>query len=131
MFIKTFGAACQYAPMDGPEHKRGKLTKWGWFLGIQWPFVLVETKVDNYADCKVLNVSRKKVKVYESAYAFSTHHLLSLQVTTTLKLMSMDSTSLLRSRFKIKMTRKFNLTRPTTKQCLLMSLQSSVRMKIL
>ena len=47
MFIKTFGAPLQYAPMSGAEHKRGQLTEWGWFLGIQWPFVLVGTKVDN------------------------------------------------------------------------------------
>ena len=56
--------------MSGAEHKRGQLTEWGWFLGIQWPFVLVGTKVDNWKDCKIINVSRKKVKVYELAYAF-------------------------------------------------------------
>ena len=70
VFIKTFGAPLQYAPMSGAEHKRGQLTEWGWFLGIQWPFVLVATKVDNWKDCKIINVSRKKVTVYELANAF-------------------------------------------------------------
>ena len=70
LFIKCFGAACQYAPMEGAEHNRGKISEWGWFLGMEWPFVLVGTKVDNWKDCKVLNCSRKKVKVYEGAYAF-------------------------------------------------------------
>jgi hypothetical protein len=56
--------------MGGAEHKRGQMTEWGWFLGIHWPFVLVGTKVDNWKDCKILNVSRKKIKVYESCYAF-------------------------------------------------------------
>ncbi len=37
---------------------------------MEWPFVLVGAKVDNWKDCKVLNCSRKKVEVYEGAYAF-------------------------------------------------------------
>ena len=41
LFVKCFGAACQYAPMEGAEHKRGKISEWGWFLGMEWPFVLV------------------------------------------------------------------------------------------
>jgi hypothetical protein len=69
LFIKTFGAPLQYAPLEGAEHKRGTITLPGWFLGMQWPFVLCGTRVDNWKDCKVYNVSRKKVRVYESKYA--------------------------------------------------------------
>ena len=54
----------------GPEHKRAALCDWGWFLGVEWPFVLVGTKVENWKDCKVLNISRKKIRVYEGQYAF-------------------------------------------------------------
>ncbi len=39
--IKVFGAPCQYAPMDGVEHKRAKKTEWGWFVGMQMPMYLV------------------------------------------------------------------------------------------
>jgi hypothetical protein len=69
LFIKTFGAPLQYAPLEGAEHKRGTVTLPGWFLGVQWPFVLCGTRVDNWKDCKVYNVSRKKVRVYETKYA--------------------------------------------------------------
>ena len=65
MFVKVFGAPCQYAPMQGAEHKRAKLVHWGWFVGMQWPMVLV-LSVD---DLKVRSVSRQKVRVYEGAYA--------------------------------------------------------------
>ena len=33
-FIKVFGAPCQYSPIDGADHKRGKKTEWGWFVGM-------------------------------------------------------------------------------------------------
>ena len=69
LFIKTFGAPLQYAPLGGAEHKRGKITEWGWFMGMEWPFVLVATKVENWSDVKIINVSRKKVRVYEGKYA--------------------------------------------------------------
>ena len=65
LFIKVFGAPCQYAPMQGAEHKRAKLVHWGWFVGMQWPMVLV-LSVD---DLKVRSVSRQKMRVYEGAYA--------------------------------------------------------------
>ena len=65
LFIKVFGAPCQYAPMQGAEHKRAKLVKWGWFVGMQWPMVLVVSA----EDWKVRSVSRKKVRVYEGSYA--------------------------------------------------------------
>ena len=66
MFIKTFGAPLQYSPMDGPEHKRGKMTEWGWFAGLQGQMVVVIRK----EDFKCINVSKKKIKVYEGSYAY-------------------------------------------------------------
>jgi hypothetical protein len=65
MFIKVFGCACQYAPMEGAEHKRANKTKWGWFVGIQWPMALVLRP----EDMKVISVSRKKVHCHELCYA--------------------------------------------------------------
>jgi hypothetical protein len=66
MFIKTFGAPLQYSPMEGPEHKRGKMTEWGWFAGLQGQMVVVIRK----EDLKCINVSKKKIKVYEGSYAY-------------------------------------------------------------
>ena len=65
MFIKVFGCACQYEPHNGAEHKRGSKTLWGWFLGIQWPMVLILRPSDN----KIISVSRKKVHCHEQCYA--------------------------------------------------------------
>ena len=62
--IHVMGAPLVFAPMDGPVHKRGAMSEEGWFVGIQWPAALVKRKSDG----KVLNVSRKKIHVYESAY---------------------------------------------------------------
>jgi hypothetical protein len=64
LFIKVFGAPCNFAPMGGAVHKRANLTEEGWFVGVQWPMVLVLRKSDG----KVVSVSRKKVKVYEGGY---------------------------------------------------------------
>ena len=64
MCLHVFGAPCKYAPMDGPVHKRAALTEDGYFVGIQHPMALVLRK----SDMKLLSVSTKKVKVYESAY---------------------------------------------------------------
>ncbi len=36
----------------------------GWFVGRQWPFMIIKRKSDG----KLLNVSDKKVRVYESMY---------------------------------------------------------------
>ena len=58
------GAPLVFAPMEGPVHKRGAMSEKGWFVGIQWPAALVKRKSDG----NVLNVSRKKIHVYESAY---------------------------------------------------------------
>jgi hypothetical protein len=65
MFIKVFGCACQYEPHGGAEHKRGPKTSWGWFVGIQWPMVLILRPSDK----KVISVSRKKVHCHEQCYA--------------------------------------------------------------
>ena len=65
LFIKVFGAPCQYSPMTKPEHKRAKLVEWGWFVGVQWPMVLVVS----VNDFKVRSVSRQKIRIYEGAYA--------------------------------------------------------------
>lgn len=62
--IHPFGAPCIYAPIDGALHKRAPVAEEGFFCGIQWPAVLVRRK----KDLKIISVSRKKVKVYESAY---------------------------------------------------------------
>ena len=64
LFIKIFGAPCNFAPMEGAVHKRGALTEDGWFVGVQWPMALVLRK----RDMKVVSVSRKKLHVYEASY---------------------------------------------------------------
>ena len=63
--IHVMGAPLCYAPMEGPIHKRGVINQEGHFVGIQWPAALVLRKSDK----KVLSCSRKKIRVYESAYA--------------------------------------------------------------
>ena len=83
LFIKVFGAPCLYAPMGGAEHKRGQLTEEGFFVGVQWPMVLVAKAVS----FDVISVSRKKVVVNEDKYATTSnllhHPLNNLQSTTT------------------------------------------------
>ena len=64
LHVKVFGAPCSYAPMGGAEHKRGQLTERGYFLGMQWPMCLVL----NGAMDNIVNVSRKKIRVYEGSY---------------------------------------------------------------
>ncbi len=64
-FVKVFGAPCQYAPIEGGEHKREKKTEWGWFVGMQMPMVLVLRPEDE----KILSVSHKKIIVHEEYYA--------------------------------------------------------------
>jgi hypothetical protein len=65
LFIKVFGCPCQFAPIDGPEHKRASKTEWGYYVGMQWPMCLVYQQ-DNH---KILLVSRKKIVGHEGAYA--------------------------------------------------------------
>ncbi len=62
--LKVFGAPLVFAPIDGPIHKRAAINEEGYFLGYQWPAMLVLRKSDE----KVISVSRQKVRVYESAY---------------------------------------------------------------
>ena len=62
--LKVFGAPCIFAPIDGPIHKRAPITEEGYYLGYQWPAMLVLRRSDG----KVISVSRQKVRVYESAY---------------------------------------------------------------
>ena len=62
--IHVFGVPHTYAPMDRPVHKRTALTEEGYFVGIQHPTALVIRK----RDMKLISVSTKKIKVYESTY---------------------------------------------------------------
>jgi hypothetical protein len=65
MFIRVFGCACQYSPHKGADHKRAPKTQWGWYLGMQWPMVLILRPADN----KIISVSRMKVHCHEQCYA--------------------------------------------------------------
>lgn len=64
MFIHVFGAPCVYSPTEGPVHKRAAQTLEGFFVGVQHPMAIVLRK----SDMKLISVSKKKVKVYESMY---------------------------------------------------------------
>ncbi len=65
MFIKVFGAPCQYSPMDGADHKRAPKTEWGYFVGLQQSMCLVLRPEDE----KIISVSKKKIIVHEEYYA--------------------------------------------------------------
>ena len=65
LHIKVFGCPCQFAPIEGPEHKRASKTEWGYFVGMQWPMCLVYQPHSH----KVLSVSRKKIICHEGMYA--------------------------------------------------------------
>ena len=65
MFIHVFGCPCQYEPANTVEHKRAAKTEWGWFVGLQWPMVLILRPFDY----KILSISRKKVHCHEDMYA--------------------------------------------------------------
>ncbi len=54
--IKVFGAPLVFAPIDGPIHKRAAINEEGYFLGYQWPAMLVLRKSDE----KVISLSRQK-----------------------------------------------------------------------
>jgi hypothetical protein len=64
-FVHVFGCPCQYAPITGADHKRASKTEWAWFVGVQWPMVLLLRPEDE----KVISVSRHKVHCHEEAYA--------------------------------------------------------------
>jgi hypothetical protein len=65
MFVHVFGCPVQYEPHGGALHKRGRKTEWGYFVGVQWPMVLILRPEDG----KVMSVSRKKVLCHEEIYA--------------------------------------------------------------
>jgi hypothetical protein len=65
LFFHVFGCPCQYEPADAVEHKRAAKTEWGWFVGLQWPMVMILRPFDN----KVISVSRMKVHCHEQCYA--------------------------------------------------------------
>jgi hypothetical protein len=67
LFIHVFGCPVQYEPYGGALHKRAPKTEWGYYVGVQWPMVLVLRE----ADWKVISVSRKKVLCHEERYAKS------------------------------------------------------------
>jgi hypothetical protein len=69
LFIKVFGAPCQYSPMDGADHKRAPKTEWGYFVGLQQPMCLVLRPEDE----KIISVSKKKIIVHEECYAKYDH----------------------------------------------------------
>ena len=65
LFIRVFGCPCQYEPANNVDHKRAAKTEWGWYVGVQWPMVLILRPYD----LKVLSISRKKVHCHEEMYA--------------------------------------------------------------
>jgi hypothetical protein len=65
MFMHVFCCPVQYEPHGGALHKRGRKTEWGYFVGVQWPMVLILRP----EDAKVMSVSRKKVLYHEEIYA--------------------------------------------------------------
>jgi hypothetical protein len=67
LFIHVFGCPVQYEPYGGALHKRAPKTEWGYYVGVQWPMVLVLRE----EDWKVISVSRKKVLCHEERYAKS------------------------------------------------------------
>ena len=63
--MHVFECPCQYAPVTGADHKRASKTELAWFVGVQWPMVLLLRPEDD----KVISVSRHKVHCHEEAYA--------------------------------------------------------------
>ncbi len=62
--LKVFGTPFLYSDPNGPIHKRAPIALEGYFLGCQWPAVLVKREEDG----KIILVSRQKVGVNESIY---------------------------------------------------------------
>ena len=44
--IKVFGAPTLYADPNGPIHKRSPIAKRGFYVGCQWPAILVKRESD-------------------------------------------------------------------------------------
>jgi hypothetical protein len=72
--LKVFGAPTLYSDPNGPIHKRAPIVEKGYYVGCQWPAVLIKREKDG----KVILVSRQKVRVHESMYL----HPLANQTTT-------------------------------------------------
>jgi hypothetical protein len=62
--LKVFGAPALYSDPNGPIHKRAPIVEKGFFVGYQWPAVLIKRE----ADGKIILVSRQKVRVHEGIY---------------------------------------------------------------
>ena len=54
--IKVFGAPALYSDPSGPIHKRAPITERGFYVGCQWPAVLIKREKDG----KIIMASRKK-----------------------------------------------------------------------
>ncbi len=46
LFIHVFGCPVQYETYDGALYKRARKTEWGYFVGMQWPMVLILREED-------------------------------------------------------------------------------------
>ena len=68
LFVKVWGCPVSYKPMTRTpgysSNKNMPISTSGYFVGLQWPMVLILRKSDN----KVISVSRKKLRCYESMY---------------------------------------------------------------
>jgi hypothetical protein len=53
--LKVFGAPSLYSDPDGPIHERAPIAEQGFFVGYQWPAVMIKRKSDG----KVILVSRQ------------------------------------------------------------------------
>ncbi len=65
--LKVFGAPALYSDPNGPIHKRAPIVEKGFFVGYQWPAVLIKRETDG----KVILVSKQKVRVHEGMYLHS------------------------------------------------------------
>ena len=67
-FLHPFGCPVSFKPMKNTpgwsSNKNEPIVVQGFFVGMQWPMVLVLRTTDN----KVVSVSRRKVRCYESMY---------------------------------------------------------------
>ena len=68
LFLHPFGCPVSFKPMKNTpgwsSNKNEPIVVQGFFVGMQWPMVLVLRTTDN----KVVSVSRRKVRCYESMY---------------------------------------------------------------
>jgi hypothetical protein len=64
LFIRVFGCPVQFKPLDKPLTKMTERTLDGYFLGVDFPSVIVQRASDG----KLMRISPKKVRCHESAY---------------------------------------------------------------